>query len=744
MKGTRITGLIACVTLLTGVFSACGRDEGGSGQSPEQLPGGQTGHYVEAEQDLPDEWADWTAKQLFVCGEKIHLLMVKEEGERLLIQEWEQQEQAFADVTRPWLGTVELPAQEWMELKLMEDGSGTQYLYAQYIDAGEDVYKSRLWRSSGDEALEITPEKWTVKDEELESYEIVNGIAVLDNGTLMASCLRSLDTICGEDGSVSDSQEVFGEYDGNVLSDGENIYLFALSGGGGVSQVEKRPGGRKDSAELIPFGQGSVMSEASLCVTGDGSLISAGSDGVFRCKAGETEWEKLLSGMDTDFSLSNCWCIGLAALESGQIYALFMQESGETMLKMYEYDPDAVNQTEVTLRFYAVEESSLLQNAVALYHREHPEVAIEVEYAYRLNDKYSGVEYDYNEVIQKLNTMLMGNDAPDILVLDSLNVDSFIEKGLLADLNDVLTPMEQSGALLDNITGSYLREDGSRYIVPLQFAFAYITGRDIGLEDMQTMESLAAFLGDKEESYMGAQTVEELVDMFYPYFCDDIVDGKALDKETLRGKLETLKTIGDNCGIVAKHDEGSSGSYGIWDLASKVKLALASGEGRGFMMIMFDVAITDYIKGEFTAFENSFEPAIEMGICTKSQHQDAAKDFLRFALSEAVQGTDYYEGFPVNSASLEALAAMDRSEYSAATSIVGDDGSAQMFEIKPYGQETTKKLMDICKALDKPYKTDAKIREVLIDALGGYLNGGSSLDETIDRIEADLKMYLAE
>lgn len=743
MKRTRITGIAVCIALLVSMLSACGREEEGS----EQLSDGQTGRYVEERQDLPEEWAGWTAKQLFVCGDKIHLLMVREEGERLLLKEWEQQEEAFADVTKPWLDTVELPAQEWMEIKLMEDGSGTQYLFAQYVEDEEGMYKSRLWRSSGDDALEITPEKWTVCDEEMGIYEFVNDIAVLDNGTLTACSMRSLDTIHGEDGSVSDSQDSFGEYDGNVLSDGENVYLFALSGGGGISQVEKRPGGKRESAELIPFGQGSTLSEVRLCVTRDGTLISAGSEGIFRCKAGKTDWEKLVSGMDTDFSLSNCWCTGLAALESGQIYALFIQENGESMLKMYEYDPDAVSQVEVTLRLYAVEESSLLQNAVALYHREHPEVAFEVEYAYRLADKYSGVQYDYNEVTQRLNTMLMGNDAPDILVMDFLNADSFAEKGLLADLNDVLEPMEQSGALLDNITRSYLREDGSRYIVPLQFAFAYITGREIDLEDMQTLESLAAFLRGREESYLGAQTVEELVDKFYPYFCDDIVSGKALDKETLRKKLEALKAVGDNCGIVAEHDEsnGSYGScYGIWDLASKIKLSLEPGGGNGFYMIMFDIAITDYIKGEFAAFENSFEPALEMGICTKSGHQETAKDFLRFVLSEKVQGADYYGGFPVNRASLEELAVMDRSEYAAVTSIVGDDGSQQMFDIKPYGQETARRLTDICKTLDKPCRKDTKIREVLIDTLGSYLDGGSSLDETVDKIEADLKMYLAE
>ncbi len=737
MERKKWMAIILSVILIAVMLSGCGAD----GQEESGLHTQDVGRYVEEEQELPDEWDGWTAKQMFTCGDKIHLLMVKEEEDRLVLREWERQEEGFADVTRPWLGTVSLPAQEWMNLKLMQDGSGVQYLYAEYTGE-EQIYQGHLWRSDDDAALDITPEKWTILNE-WGYYETVSGIAALDNGILLANTALSLDTLNGEDGSILASEEILGEYAETVLSDGENIYLFKTENGV-INQVEKRPGGKDTGEELIPFGQSSALG-VSLCVMRDGTLISAGSDGIFRCKEGDDSWEKLLSGLDTDFSLSGCWCIGLAALEGGQIYALFQQESGEVMLKTYEYDPDAVTEVKETLKLFAVEESSLLQNAVALYHRNHPEVIIETEYAYSLDDKYSGVAYDYNEVSQRLNAMLMSDDAPDIIVMDHLDTDSFAEKGLLVDLNELLTDMEQKGELLTNITGSYIRDDGSRYIVPLQFVFTYITGRDIKASDMESLESLAAFLEGKEESYLGPQTVEELVDKFYPYFCDDIVTDKELDKETLKEKLEALKVVADNSGIVERHEDGNGQNgrcYGIWDLASRIKLALDDNT-EGFWGCMFDVSITDYIKGDFTAFENSFIPVTEMGICTKSKYQDTARDFLKFALSEEVQDANYYSGFPVNTASLEKQAAEDRSDYSACTSIVGDDGVEEIFDILPYGEETTRKIMNICRAVSKPKREDAKIREALISSLGDYFNGGS-LEDAVSKIEAELKMYLAE
>lgn len=240
---------------------------------------------------------------------------------------------------------------------------------------------------------------------------------------------------------------------------------------------------------------------------------------------------------------------------------------------------------------------------------------------------------------------------------------------------------------------------------------------------------------------MGSLTTDELVDMFYPFFCDKMVKDKALDQEILGRCLECLKAIGDNSGMIERRQENEV-SLGMWDLSANAKLAFT--EAGGFSNFMFPMSIVDYIKGDFTAFENSFIPSLQTGICTKSAYADTAEDFLKFALSEQVQNSETYQGFPINSRALQNLADKDRSNMASVAAIKGDDGGYVEFESKPYSKETAKRLTDICKSLDKPIKEDTKIREVLIESLGGYLNGTESLEAAIQKIEDGLKMYLAE
>lgn len=736
LKRKRFAALAVTLAMLTGLLAGCGKQN-----QQEDTPAVQEkGRYVESEQTLPEEWSGWTARQLFVRDDKLHLVMAKAEDERLAVRELEQTEEGFADVTGQWLEDIVLPAEQWIDLRLMQDGNGVQYLFSQYGDG--DEYKGHLWKSEGDAAVEVTPEDWNRLNEDWGIYEMIFGIAALDSGQLFVNGAMAMSLVSGQDGSTLESEASTGDYAETVLSDGQNIYLVCRDSSGNVGQIEKRPEGKKKGAEIIPIDLES-KNGLSFCAADDGTIIAAGNSGIFRYAADGDKWERLLPGSETSFALSDRWCVGLAALKDGGIYALFSQDGGNAILNEYRYDPDAVAEVTEVLKLYAVEESYLLQNAVALYHRTHPEVMIETEYAYSLDDSYSNVEYDYNEVYQKLNTMLMSGDAPDILVLDHLNPDSFIEKGLLADLSGVLAPMEEDGELLKNITDSYRAEDGGTYVIPLQFGFSYITGRDITAADMQSIETLAAFLKGKQESYMGCKTVEDMVDLFYPYFCDDIVKEKTLDKDVLREKLEAMKIIADNCGIVEKYDDKNNRRHNIWDLASEIKLAIEKGAA-GFNDCMFDVAITDYIKGEFAAFENQFIPSLETAVCTKSQKQETAKDFIRFALSEQIQDQDYYSGFPVNARSLEKLTLRDRSDMAAVTTIEGDDGSEVMFEIKAFPEVTAQRLAEICKTVSRPVKEDAKIREVLIDSLGSYLRGQGSLEDAVSEIEKGLNMYLAE
>ena len=158
---------------------------------------------------------------------------------------------------------------------------------------------------------------------------------------------------------------------------------------------------------------------------------------------------------------------------------------------------------------------------------------------------------------------------------------------------------------------------------------------------------------------------------------------------------------------------------------------------------MAPLAIMDYIQGDFSAFENCFVPMVQTGICAKSSHKDTARDFLQFALSETAQMTDSYGGFPVNAAALEKAAHSDRTDAEAETDILAEGGYVE-FKIRDFSPEMADRLVAVCKGLNRPVKEDEKIREVLIEILGGYLNGTQSLEDMVQMAEDGLKMYLAE
>ncbi len=769
--GARWLSVILATALLAGTLSGCGADSGGeesrkgdagngSAKGSSALDGeasgssGQDGkgRYVEIQESLPEELNDWSILQMYAVDDNLRFLACKAQDGKVILREWEKQGESFEDVTQSWLSSMEFAcAGDWLEVHLAQGKDGRQYLYAGYMAQGEENFQGHLWKVQGEEAVEITPEKWTVPNEEYGSYEMVQGIAVLDNGTLISVSYTSLDILSQEDGSIIESQKPTSFYEGGVVSDGEYVYLRSSNGSSG--QIEKRQNAKEEGAVQIPYpakeaqtaesGDSGVFTfgggaSLALSVLPDGTLIVGGEEGLYRLKADAEpgQWELLVAGRETDFAVADCWCVDLAAFQDGSIYALFETEMGQK-LNRYVYDPEAVSEVTEVLKLYSVYESSLLKQAATMYHKAHPEVLIEIQNVY---PAYYFEETDYNAVYQELNTMLMGEDAPDIVVMDHLNMDSYADKGLLADLEDVVGPMEERGELLSNVTGAYKREDGKRYAVPLQFAVDLVLGRDISAQDMGSMEALAGFLSQTDERYMDTQTVAELVDKFYPYLCKEIVNEKQLDRETLGRYLEYLKAIGDNCGIIASRPENEI-DLGILALTGKAKLAF--NRTTGFGDCMFPMSMADYIKGDFAAFENRFEPLVQAGVCSKSQYVDRAKDFLQFALSEEIQNLEY-NGFPVNRKSMEYQAAKDRSNYHMVVSVEGDDGSPIMFESKPYSQETADRLVAMCEGLERPVGEDRKIREVLIENLSGYLDGTQSKEDTVQKIEDSLKMYLAE
>lgn len=740
--------LATCMAIVMGLLTGCGKkNDLQIAASPDEV---QKGRYVETELSLPEEWKDKNISQIFRSGDELHFLVAGGSEGQTTLEEWKLGEgDTLTEVTKDWLKA--LPEGKDLEnsdsFTLLQDAEGNQYLYGNcYRD--EESSSAHLWKEVDGNALDITPQKW-LEPMDMDGYRFYDTpqyVTLTEDGLLVGLSYFSLDVVLAQDGSLVSSQESDSLIDSGTLADnkwvsavGDTLYLAQADEQGSVNGLLQMQldgnNGAKAKGE-IPFSQDSYSS-AYFSVLEDGTVYAADADGFFRCDVGDTNWQKLLQGIDTGFSLSDQWCRDIVALSDGSVYAWFGSESGDKIM-IYRYDPDAVIEVTEELTLYTVEESFFLQQAAVQYHKQHPEVLIHVDAAISMTDKYSG-NADYQQIYQDLNTSLTSGNGPDLMVMDHLKLDTYASKGLLFNLQEILQPMEEEGTLLSNITTAYEEADGGRYAVPLQFGLLLAVGRDVHPEEMSSMDAIAKAVSGKTESYMGDRTCGELVEEFYPLIVDDILQNRQVNRDTLHPWLEDLKKIADNCGILPSRKEGRAAN--IWDLGSDVRLVRQ--ETDGFNEAMMPYAVADLLNANVVSMENAFYPKMVLGINSRSEHVETAKDFLRFALSEELQSVDTYEGFPVNAKALETQAAADRSMAEAYTTY-DIDGSTAEFAIKAYSEETANHLMELCRAATLCLKEDTQIETSLTESLQAYLNGQASVEEAMDAVEGSLKMYLAE
>lgn len=86
------------------------------------------------------------------------------------------------------------------------------------------------------------------------------------------------------------------------------------------------------------------------------------------------------------------------------------------------------------LRIYSLKGRTIRQ-AATLFQEKHPELEVTYEIGYTGEN---GVTLP--DAIRTLNTELMAGEGPDILILDGLPADSYVDKGILEDLTDLVEP----------------------------------------------------------------------------------------------------------------------------------------------------------------------------------------------------------------------------------------------------------------------------------------------------------------
>lgn len=497
----------------------------------------------------------------------------------------------------------------------------------------------------------------------------------------------------------------------------------------------------------------------------DSTVYVVGKRGIHRHVVGGNMMEQIVDGNLSQLINPNYCITDMVQLESGVFMALF---SNSKVLK-FTYDPNIPSVPEKILTLYSLKEQDSIRQAISYYQAEHADVF--VSYQVGMGGDSSVTRED---AIKKLNTEIMAGEGPDLLVMDGLPLDSYIGKGLLADMTDYLAEYSAKEPLFDNIIDALAR-DGKAYVVPATVSVPKIAAASDGMENVTDMSDIAKVVEKLREEYptkniLGVSGERGVLKRFAAVSAPKWVaaDG-SIDKDVIGEYLEQCKRIFDAqmdgldekvISYYEQRNEWTKMDETDWSVNMDIMLYVGSEQHMiaGWVDAAYNymqITSLDRVKGLEGAkvvpmkgqCGNVFEPYTMLGISAASKQADLAYGFMDVFLS--VEAQSVYGGLPLNQAAFD-------KQFTAKEEYLGENGEyggvctmdeeGNMIDYTIYWptDELIAALREELATVNTAYVPDQMLEEAVFTEGIGYMNGTQSLEQTLDRIEKAVAIYMAE
>lgn len=509
---------------------------------------------------------------------------------------------------------------------------------------------------------------------------------------------------------------------------------------------------------------------------GDDILYLAGEKGLYRHVIGGSVMEQIIDGELCSLGNPSYRLQGMLPLENNEFLALF---EGAKMIH-YVYDPDVPAKPNEKITLYALEDNETIRQAINLYQVRNPEVYIEFELGM---DGSSSVTRE--DAIKSLNTKIMAGEGPDILLLDNMPLDSYIEKGLLLDLCPLLEEIEQEEPLFSNITEA-VKEDGKVYAMPCEVRIPVMLADKKYLSGVQDIEDIAdmveALRADNPGKDLLGFCSEKGIMRLFSMACVPawITDSGELNRDAVEQFLEQTKRIYDAQmdGIpenIVEDYEAVNEYYaqyvGVpsYDDTDDIRTGTDAMSYLGGMTQMVNgvFSVFDSFNGYnmFTSiqriegFENTgwmtmkgqsdnvFWAETLLGISTASNHQERAKDFVKTCYGKENQTSLYY-GLPVNRGAFEEYITpkdlVDDSGVCGSYILSNDEGLYVHLEVYWPDEALLAEFRKCMEEADTAYLKNDLIEYAVYEEGIAYIQGTKSLDEAVEGIGKKISLYMAE
>lgn len=504
----------------------------------------------------------------------------------------------------------------------------------------------------------------------------------------------------------------------------------------------------------------------------DGTVYLAGKKGIHRHVIGGNMMEQILDGDLSLLSNPDYPIVDMMQLEGDAFLGLFV---GGKLIK-FTYDPDVPAVPENMITIYSLREDDNIRQAVSLYQVKHPDVFV----FYKIG-MGSGDSVTREDAVKKLNTEIMAGEGPDLIVVDELPFDSYVDKGMLLDLTDYLAQYsDEKEPLFDNVIEA-LKRDGKVYAAPATIGLPYIVSGAEGLENVTSMSQLAETVeklreDNPERDIMGIGGERGLMKRFAatsePKWIKE--DG-TIDRGVLGEYLEQCKRIWDaqNEGLSEEAREQYEGRvermsefYGRdreemeWEINSDMLMYIGKETKMMTGWIPSQYEYTQMVSIDKNKdFEDTkaipmqgqcgqvFKPVTMLAVSAASGQPESALEFMDAFLSCEVQSV--YDGLPLNQKAFDIQFTPnpeflgENGEYGSWASS-DPDGNRVDFQSFWASDEEIAAFKKELQAVSTAYIPDMMLENAVFTQGISYMRGEQSMDQTIDAIEKAVAIYMAE
>lgn len=399
------------------------------------------------------------------------------------------------------------------------------------------------------------------------------------------------------------------------------------------------------------------------------------------------------------------------------------------------------------LKIYSLKENSMIRSSLAFFRREHTDISINYTVGYTGEDGFS-----VSDAIRKLNTEIMADEGPDIIVLDNLPVEEYISKGVLEPVTDIVN--EKKDEIFFNMIEGYNKES-EIFCVPTTFRIPVI----IGNSEVVSAESSNAVIDQMEQQESPVLTQQDFpYAAMYMFATSDMVEKDGMNEEKLTAyyndllRLKEMGNVTDK--IVGESDYSMNQTVDIFPYGeSDVPSDIYFGEAKaGVGQIAYAdsyIKLNSARKQADIQFDylnksggNYYIPTEVLGINSRSSSKDAAKEFLSLYLTEEVQNTNTM-GFSINRNSMRNSAAVTDSPqyYSTIYKNLEDTSGLDLYTLST---DEFNELLQFVESADTPVQVDAVVTETVMEQADKILYEGLDVQTAVQTVCDKINLYLKE